>query len=202
MLRPHFFVHCRAPHWRAVCFGEGQTAASSPWAAQKAQAIRASSNAPCCRCALLIACNSPASSACHVFHGHVQAAVQAAVSATRWCYARAPRCVDDAQAISSFNRATAIAHDTCALPAAVVGTGRRQRCNQATHRDGQTNAAVQRHCTQCSCIRLRCALRHRAVMDRATRLKRAQKVRCVRATRARSNTRTACHCTAWPIDPS
>ncbi|QYF38021.1 hypothetical protein HZS92_00032 [Xanthomonas citri pv. citri] len=36
----------------------------------------------------------------------------------------------------------------------------------------------------------------------ATGLKRAQTVRCVRAMRARSNTRTACHCTAWPIDPS
>ncbi|CCF67692.1 putative uncharacterized domain protein [Xanthomonas citri pv. punicae str. LMG 859] len=40
------------------------------------------------------------------------------------------------------------------------------------------------------------------VMVRATGLKRAQTVRCARAMRARSNTRTACHCTAWPIDPS
>lgn len=39
VLRPPFYVHCGAPRWRTGCFGEEQAAASSPWAAQKAEAI-------------------------------------------------------------------------------------------------------------------------------------------------------------------
>lgn len=186
----------------AACFGEGQTAAGSPRAAE-GRGSRAPAHA--LRVADVrssMACNSPVSSAGHIVHALVQLAVRGCRLGD--ALMRRLRATMHGQRASDLIQSTLSRlrpHYTCVLSAAVVGIARRQH-----RQSGNSSRWTDRRCSaealhECSCIRPRCAARHRAG-DARHCLKRVQTVRYVRAMRARSNTRTACHCTAWSIDPS
>ncbi|QIE18357.1 hypothetical protein IXO704_001515 [Xanthomonas oryzae pv. oryzae] len=75
-----------------------------------------------------MACNSPVSSACHVVHALVQAAV-AGCRLGDALVRRSRATMHERRASDLIRyRATASAHATCALSASVVGAARGQRC--------------------------------------------------------------------------
>ncbi|ATS23264.1 hypothetical protein PK69_18300 [Xanthomonas phaseoli pv. phaseoli] len=133
----------------------------------------------------------------------MQNAVQRCRLGTRWCDAIAPRDMDIAKAVSSNTRyRVRETHYICALPAAVAShSPLHSIINQEPFAMADARCSAQAlPATQLHSHNAQHAVAQ--VMVCATRMKHVQTVRCVRAMRARSNTRTACHCTAWPIDPS
>lgn len=208
MLRP-LFCHCRAPRG-AACFGEKQTAAGLLRAAEgsrrqqeAATILRQSTRLGVADVRASMACDGQLSSAGHISHALVQTAVQRCRLGTRWCDASAPRDVDAAKrshpirAIASANR-TRSAH--CRPPWHRASRSTAPSIRQASRWTDARCGAQALPATQLHSHGAQHAVAQ--VMVCATRMKRVQTVRCVRAMRARSNTRTACHCTAWPIDPS
>ncbi len=86
---------------------------------------------------------------------------QAAVQTMPWCDARAPRCTDDVQAISSFIAPPRVRTPPAHCLPLWLALTEDSVANQAAHGDGQISAQAQGHCTQRSCIRPRCGARHR-----------------------------------------
>lgn len=123
---------------------------------------RASSNASDCRCALFDGVRQPGIERLPCLPCTCASCGAQRPSRRRADVTRSHQCVGDAQAISSR-----IAPPRLRTPPALclplwLALPDDSIANQAAHRNEQRSAAVQRHCTQRSCIRLRCAARHRA----------------------------------------